>query len=129
MGIAIEMRITMIVMTTISSTKVNPRRDLPRHGRPKAGAKLPFRIIGSIGRLLRCLAIHIEHALPAPREALRIVLIAAQSPLGLAGERVHRNPSQEAHLLAVGTGQLDAFHRSEERRVGKECRSRWSPYH
>ena len=23
----------------------------------------------------------------------------------------------------------DAFRRSEERRVGKECRSRWSPYH
>src|SRR3712207_9312269 len=23
----------------------------------------------------------------------------------------------------------DAFARSEERRVGKECRSRWSPYH
>ena len=22
-----------------------------------------------------------------------------------------------------------AKHRSEERRVGKECRSRWSPYH
>jgi len=22
-----------------------------------------------------------------------------------------------------------ADHRSEERRVGKECRSRWSPYH
>ena len=22
-----------------------------------------------------------------------------------------------------------AQHRSEERRVGKECRSRWSPYH
>ena len=21
------------------------------------------------------------------------------------------------------------IHRSEERRVGKECRSRWSPYH
>ena len=29
-------------------------------------------------------------------------------------------------------GELDAFvatTRSEERRVGKECRSRWSPYH
>ena len=26
--------------------------------------------------------------------------------------------------------QISAFfHRSEERRVGKECRSRWSPYH
>ena len=24
---------------------------------------------------------------------------------------------------------LDGFMRSEERRVGKECRSRWSPYH
>src|SRR5256885_3369636 len=27
----------------------------------------------------------------------------------------------------VGRGRRDA--RSEERRVGKECRSRWSPYH
>ena len=26
-------------------------------------------------------------------------------------------------------GGFDAFQRSEERRVGKECRSRWSPYH
>src|SRR3989449_3131785 len=25
--------------------------------------------------------------------------------------------------------QKDYRHRSEERRVGKECRSRWSPYH
>ena len=38
-------------------------------------------------------------------------------------------------IVAIGarfddrvTGRLDAF-RSEERRVGKECRSRWSPYH
>ena len=40
----------------------------------------------------------------------------------------------------TGTGKTAAFafpilqtlyetHRSEERRVGKECRSRWSPYH
>ena len=26
-------------------------------------------------------------------------------------------------------GPLTALTRSEERRVGKECRSRWSPYH
>ena len=26
-------------------------------------------------------------------------------------------------------GRFTAFDRSEERRVGKECRSRWSPYH
>ena len=28
-----------------------------------------------------------------------------------------------------GIGWHDATIRSEERRVGKECRSRWSPYH
>ena len=30
----------------------------------------------------------------------------------------------------IDDGILDSFDiRSEERRVGKECRSRWSPYH
>src|SRR5256885_17145259 len=28
-----------------------------------------------------------------------------------------------------GNHRLDVHERSEERRVGKECRSRWSPYH
>ena len=27
------------------------------------------------------------------------------------------------------TRHIDQWNRSEERRVGKECRSRWSPYH
>ena len=31
-------------------------------------------------------------------------------------------------VLLVGSYK-NAFFRSEERRVGKECRSRWSPYH
>ena len=30
----------------------------------------------------------------------------------------------------IGLREIDLFtYRSEERRVGKECRSRWSPYH
>jgi hypothetical protein len=33
------------------------------------------------------------------------------------------------HLLPEVIKELDALKRSEERRVGKECRSRWSPYH
>ena len=33
------------------------------------------------------------------------------------------------YLLAATFGAACALHRSEERRVGKECRSRWSPYH
>ena len=32
-------------------------------------------------------------------------------------------------ILAVRIQFPDVFTRSEERRVGKECRSRWSPYH
>ena len=28
-----------------------------------------------------------------------------------------------------GEGTVETLIRSEERRVGKECRSRWSPYH
>src|SRR3712207_9113528 len=32
--------------------------------------------------------------------------------------------------VVVGSGTIDGrLVRSEERRVGKECRSRWSPYH
>ena len=32
-------------------------------------------------------------------------------------------------ILAEGKPVVMDFWRSEERRVGKECRSRWSPYH
>ena len=32
-------------------------------------------------------------------------------------------------LLGEGIEQFLVWGRSEERRVGKECRSRWSPYH
>src|ERR1039458_1086972 len=35
-------------------------------------------------------------------------------------------PTEELEAVRVLFGVLD---RSEERRVGKECRSRWSPYH
>ena len=32
-------------------------------------------------------------------------------------------------LVIIGLTGIGIFARSEERRVGKECRSRWSPYH
>src|SRR2546426_11349929 len=47
-------------------------------------------------------------------------LLAAKAALGV-GERP---PEQTGELLGG-----ERFERSEERRVGKECRSRWSPYH
>src|SRR5687767_15275744 len=51
-------------------------------------------------------------------------IILAQSPLHLG-----------TYLFVIIDDQQPGFHaasfsiRSEERRVGKECRSRWSPYH
>ena len=35
----------------------------------------------------------------------------------------------EAMGMQVSQDAAGNIHRSEERRVGKECRSRWSPYH
>ena len=50
------------------------------------------------------------------------------SKLDGEGSRLeNRNP-----YMVVEDGKikyLDSLYRSEERRVGKECRSRWSPYH
>ena len=34
-----------------------------------------------------------------------------------------------AAMITVFTAYICHIPRSEERRVGKECRSRWSPYH
>ena len=42
--------------------------------------------------------------------------------------RVHRAADGARPPVPDPDEQLD-LHRSEERRVGKECRSRWSPYH
>src|SRR6266702_4294297 len=39
------------------------------------------------------------------------------------------NPPSPANNALQDIGQVYSTARSEERRVGKECRSRWSPYH
>ena len=35
----------------------------------------------------------------------------------------------QRQMRQAGSRQWQDGYRSEERRVGKECRSRWSPYH
>src|SRR2546426_9337910 len=44
-------------------------------------------------------------------------------------ERSEPNEIAATQLCPGATDVLVARMRSEERRVGKECRSRWSPYH
>src|SRR5260370_11446521 len=41
----------------------------------------------------------------------------------------HIAPSFVSHIIAEVSLAIPNMIRSEERRVGKECRSRWSPYH
>ena len=48
--------------------------------------------------------------------------------------RVNINILGISELTWMGMGKFNSdehyiYYRSEERRVGKECRSRWSPYH
>ena len=46
-----------------------------------------------------------------------------------AFHRPHPRADGRAHATDGGTRHGRGTTRSEERRVGKECRSRWSPYH
>ena len=39
------------------------------------------------------------------------------------------NPERMEQVFRTALSRADIVIRSEERRVGKECRSRWSPYH
>ena len=44
-------------------------------------------------------------------------------------EHLELRRNDEVYLNALGAQRIPDPTRSEERRVGKECRSRWSPYH
>src|SRR5256885_12248863 len=59
----------------------------------------------------------------AARVVLQFLILAAMARL--------LSPAEFGVVSAalVVTGFSTIFSRSEERRVGKECRSRWSPYH
>ena len=53
----------------------------------------------------------------------------AEAFVGMAARQSERpRTSEVTAFIAIGEDE-PALTRSEERRVGKECRSRWSPYH
>ena len=44
-------------------------------------------------------------------------------------DKINVDISTKKNLIEESKGLIKKTTRSEERRVGKECRSRWSPYH
>jgi len=75
-----------------------------------------------------------RHHVASPLGAwLLLALVAAADEAGGPADRTHTaaadaGPTTGAVAEAAGRGAAGVT-RSEERRVGKECRSRWSPYH
>jgi len=62
----------------------------------------------------------------ADKKAQDIVIIDVGDQLAITDAFLIAAAPSERQVLAI----VDAIEeRSEERRVGKECRSRWSPYH
>ena len=65
--------------------------------------------------------------LPAPNDQGRVVIVLPQWNSGPDG---HVGLAKLLNRCGISALRMTmAYHRSEERRVGKECRSRWSPYH
>ena len=62
-------------------------------------------------------------------EAMEVELVQNPDPDPDMGKEVDRDMGQETAAGRRVYPEVEEMTRSEERRVGKECRSRWSPYH
>ena len=64
-------------------------------------------------------------------KSMTVNLTRIYTRLGDGGETHLGDMSRvsKVHPRVEAYGTVDELGRSEERRVGKECRSRWSPYH
>src|SRR3989441_12844927 len=84
--------------------------------------------------LFRSVLVLAERRLDPPPEGLRRRAGGeeerggAVAELELALDRLRR-AVHDAEEVLDAVARVEGDHRSEERRVGKECRSRWSPYH
>ena len=61
----------------------------------------------------------------------KVVLVGLNSPVLREDSATEESMDELSALVETAGGETAGIvlQRSEERRVGKECRSRWSPYH
>src|SRR2546426_12242932 len=67
--------------------------------------------------------------LPRPLEPYVLATYGINLASAYGGLRVKNPFGKASGQLSLARHQVEKDARSEERRVGKECRSRWSPYH
>src|SRR2546430_14315601 len=67
------------------------------------------------------------NALPGIYTQPRNILVQERRPVSFS--LLVTNQSPVSYQWQLNGMDIDSPARSEERRVGKECRSRWSPYH
>ena len=71
--------------------------------------------------------VYIAGWVPDAGESQETLIARVPSGVPSAGDLIL--PPQDGFLFLDREKFHASFARSEERRVGKECRSRWSPYH
>ena len=98
---------------------LNATRMLAEKPRPRKPRALAFYVTIRRLKTPEHPIMHLPSAIPALAVAFALTL-----PLGACGKKTSEQTVLQGKTM--GTTYDD---RSEERRVGKECRSRWSPYH
>ena len=91
-----------------------------------------FAILGPTAGGKTALALKIAEALPVEIISLDSALVYRDMDIGTAKPTAAELEAVPHHLIDIippTESYSAAAERSEERRVGKECRSRWSPYH
>src|SRR2546426_8235890 len=95
-------------------------------GRTSPLSLLPIVVGGLVG--VAPVSVAQNPPLPPPSQAQQTLQEAVQQNPGLA-DVIRQRLLQSGLTPEQVRARLQASGRSEERRVGKECRSRWSPYH
>ena len=98
----------------------DPRRRIPRTDVLLARPEVAAAAAAMGGRVVR-------DVVRAAQDRARIGQMAPEQVLDAVLEALGDRTASSLRPVLNATGVI--VHRSEERRVGKECRSRWSPYH
>ena len=111
---------TGLSWTTMFTAAHNTNRLLSINPNKSVRRVLTGGISGGVGNLIQ----ELEPGVPI------LSFWVYQQKYGPNGKPIYSDTLLNMYVDRNGDGQInDSDRRSEERRVGKECRSRWSPYH